>query len=30
MKPAAELVWVEFLVGAALARNHHAGSGHPR
>jgi hypothetical protein len=30
MKPAAELVWVQFLVGAAPAGNHHARSGDPR
>jgi hypothetical protein len=30
VKPAAELFWVEFLLRAALARNHHARRGHPR
>ena len=30
VKPAAELVWVELLLQAAPAGNHHARRGHPR
>lgn len=30
VKPVAQFFWVEFLVDAAAAGNHHARGGHPR